>query len=38
MKKIILMLITILTFNGCDDFQEINTDPNVGTPPAEFLT
>lgn len=37
MKKLILLLITISIFNGCDDFQEINTDPNIGIPPAEFL-
>jgi len=37
MKKIIIVLITIGLFVGCDDFQEINKDPNVGTPPAEFL-
>lgn len=37
MKKILILLITILLYSSCDDFQEINTDPNVGIPPAEFL-
>ena len=31
------MFIAIGIFIGCDDFAEINTDPNVGVPPAEFL-
>jgi hypothetical protein len=37
MKKIIIIFIAIGAFVSCDDFQEINTDPNVGVPPAEFL-
>ena len=38
MKKLIYILLGISMFTSCtDDFAEINTDPEVGVPPAEFL-
>jgi len=38
MKKIIYLIFTLILFTGCEkDFQEINTDPDVGIPPAETL-
>ncbi|HUH46003.1 MAG TPA: SusD/RagB family nutrient-binding outer membrane lipoprotein [Arenibacter sp.] len=38
MKKIFYLLFALGLFVGCEkDFQEINTDPNVGIPPAETL-
>ena len=37
MKKIIILFIAISLFWSCDDFQEVNTDPNVSVPPSEFL-
>lgn len=38
MKKIFYILFGISILAGCtDDFAELNTDPEVGIPPAEFL-
>jgi hypothetical protein len=38
MKRIIYLMLIISFITGCTDkFAEINTDPNVGVPPAEFL-
>ena len=38
MKKIIYILFFIGILTSCTDkFAEINTDPEVGVPPAEFL-
>src|SRR5690606_4648711 len=38
MKKIFYLVFALGLFVGCEkDFQEINTDPNVGVPPPETL-
>ncbi|MDB4584263.1 SusD/RagB family nutrient-binding outer membrane lipoprotein [Draconibacterium sp.] len=38
MKKIIYLLLGISILTSCtDDFAEINTNPGIGVPPAEFL-
>lgn len=38
MKKIIYIMFALGLFVGCEkDFQEINTDPEVGVPPPETL-
>lgn len=38
MKKIIYLLLLLITVISCtDDFAELNTDPDIGIPPAEFL-
>lgn len=38
MKNTIILLFSITFLWSCDeDFQELNTNPNLGDPPAEFL-
>lgn len=38
MKRIIYTLVGLAIFSGCkDQFQETNTDPNVGIPQTEYL-